>query len=239
MSAKPLVLLAPSEDKAPGGAAGKLTETPAQRWVREKLHELVVHGTPEAQARAFDARGEALAKAKAEAMALHHSVPLLPALARYQGVAFEALDAATLAEEAWRQVYVLSNLRGLVRGDEPLPPYKLKLGGIPGLKKLWQQHLGLALEALPEGPVWELLPKEHADLLVGWARPRHTVDIRDTHDRTISHFSKKYRGLVARWILTHQQGDPARVVRGKIPGCRWRGAGDNEWGGRCLRLVVE
>lgn len=239
MSTDLLVLLAPSEDKAPGGHAGKLVETPAQRWVREKLHELVVHGTPEAQAKAFDARGSALEKAKAEALALHHSVPLLPALARYQGVAFEALDAASLPMDLWRQVYVLSNLRGLVRGDESLPPYKLKLGGISGLKKHWQQHLRIALETLPEGDVWELLPKEHADLLKGWERPRHTVEILDGQGRAISHFSKKYRGLVARWILTHHQGDPAKVLKGKIPGCRWKGAEDNALGGRCLRLVVE
>lgn len=239
MSNWPLVLLAPSEDKAPGGHAGKLPESPAQRWVREKLHELVVHGTPEAQAKAFDARGTALEKAKAEALALHHSLPLLPALARYQGVAFEALDAASLDEAAWRQVYVLSNLRGLVRGDEPLPPYKLKLGGIPGLKQHWQHHLRATLDALPEGPVWELLPKEHADLLKGWERPRHTVEILDEQGRAISHFSKKYRGLVARWILMHHQGDPTQVPKGKIPGCRWNGAEDNALGGRCLRLVVE
>lgn len=239
LNPKPLVLLAPSEDKAAGGHPGKLRESPAQRWVREKLHDLVVHGTPEAQARAFDARGPALEKAKAEALALRHSVPLLPALERYQGVAFEALDAASLNREVWKQVFVLSNLRGLVRGDEPVPPYKLKLGGVPGLKKHWLQHLGPLLETLPEGPLWELLPKEPADLLKGWKRPRHTVEIVDPEGRAISHFSKKYRGLVARWILAHDQGDPAKVLRGRIPGCRWDGALDNALGGRWLRLVVQ
>jgi hypothetical protein len=234
----PVVLLAPSEDKASGGRAGRLAETPAQRWVREKLHELVVHGTPEAQARAFDARGKTLDKARAEALALHHAVPLLPALERYQGVAFEALEAGSLDPDRWRQVYVLSNLRGLVRGDEPVPSYRLKMAGIPGLKQHWRRHLRPLLEALPGGPVWELLPVEHADLLKGWERPRHTVEILDAQGRAISHFSKKYRGLLARWILAHDQGDPARVQRGKIPGCRWEGAGDNDVGGRRLRLVV-
>ena len=238
MTGQPLVLLAPSEDKAPGGHPGNLPETPAQRWVRERLHELVVHGTPEAQARAFAAHGAALDQAKAEALALHHSVPLLPALERYRGVAFEALGAGSLDREKWHQVYVLSSLRGLVRGDELVPPYKLKLGGMPGLKKHWLQHLQPDLRGLPEGPVWELLPKDHSDLLKGWPRVRHSVEIVDDQGRTITHFSKKYRGLVARWILTHDQGDPARVLRGKIPGCRWNGAVDNGSGGRCLGLVV-
>src|SRR5690349_8302159 len=125
---KPLILLAPSEDKAPGGHAGRLAESPAQRWVRERLADLVVHGTPEAQRRAFDVKDALLEKAKSEALALKGSTPLLPALARYQGVAFDALDAASLPAEAWQQVFILSNLRGLVRGDELVPPYKLKLG---------------------------------------------------------------------------------------------------------------
>lgn len=239
MIGHPLILLAPSEDKALGGHTGPLPETPAQRWVREHLHELAVHGTPEAQAKAFQVKGDALVKAKEEALALRHPVPLLPALERYTGVAFGALDSATLDRALWAQVWITSNLRGLVRGDDPVPPYKLKLGGLPGLKAHWQKHLGPALAALPEGPVWELLPQEHAELLKGWDRPRHTVEIVDARGRAISHFSKLYRGRVARWILQHGQGDPSRVLRGRIPGCRWAGAGDNEVGGRLLRLVVE
>lgn len=235
----PLLLLAPSEDKAPGGHAGLLPETPAQRWVRERLHDLVVHGTPEAQAKAFQVKGEALAKAKSEALALHHSVPVLPALERYTGVAFQALDPATLDRAVWARVWVLSNLRGLVRGDEPVPAYKLKLGGLPGLKAHWQRQLGESLAALPAGAVWALLPQEHADLLKGWDRQRHTVTILDGRGKVVSHFSKLYRGRVARWILQHAQGDPARVLRGRIPGCRWEGSEDNDFGGRDLRLVVE
>ena len=42
----------------------------------------------------------ALDKARSEALALSGSVPLLPALARYSGVAFQALDAVGWADEA-------------------------------------------------------------------------------------------------------------------------------------------
>lgn len=239
MTGTPLILLAPSEEKAPGGHRGRLKESAAQAWVRERLMALATSGTPEALKKAFDVKDLALDKARSEALALAGPVPLLPALRRYTGVAFQALDAATLAPETWRQVFILSNLRGLVRGDEPVPPYKLKLAALAGLKPHWRKALPAQLEALPEGPLWELLPGDAADLLKGWARPRHTVEIWDTRGKAISHFSKKYRGLVARWILAHQQGDPRKVLRGRIPGCQWAGVTENDRGGLALRLLVE
>lgn len=235
----PLILLAPSEEKATGGHAGRLPESPAQRWVRERLADLVVHGTPEAQTRAFDVKDANLEKAKVEALALKGSTPLMPALARYRGVAFGALDAATLFTESWKQVFVLSNLRGLVRGDELVPPYKLKLSGLPGLKPHWKKALPTLLAAMPEGDLWALLPTDHASLIQGWARPRHTLEILDGKGKAISHWSKLYRGLIARWILEHQQGDPKKVLKAKLEGCRVVGLRENELGGKELTLVVE
>ena len=244
MKGAPLILLAPSEDKASGGARARLPETPAQRWVRERLVALAKTGSPEALKKVFAVKDLALAKARSEALALKGpslklTAPLLPALARYTGVAFQSLDAATLPPAAWARVYILSNLRGLVRGDELVPPYKLKLAAIPGLKAHWRKTLPEQLAALPEGPLWELLPGDVADLLKGWERPRHTVEIVDAQGRTISHFSKQYRGLVARWILQHQQGDPRKVLKGRIPGCRWAGVTENDRGGLALRLELE
>jgi cytoplasmic iron level regulating protein YaaA (DUF328/UPF0246 family) len=136
-------------------------------------------------------------------------------------------------------VFILSNLRGLVRGDEPVPPYKLKLAALPGLKAHWREALPRQLASLPEGPLWELLPGDSSSLLKGWTRPRHTVEIFDAGGGAVSHFSKKYRGLVARWILTHQQGDPGRVLKGRIPGCHWAGMTENDFGGMDLRLVMD
>jgi uncharacterized protein len=242
VKAVPLILLAPSEEKIPGGRRSLLAETPEQQWVRERLVALAKTGTPEVLRKAFDVKDLALDKARAEALALAGTggrlPPLLPALSRYSGVAFQALDAASLPRETWRRVYILSSLRGLVRGDEPVPPYKLKLGAIPGLKAHWRRALAAPLEGLPEGPVWELLPGDSADLLKGWKRPRHTVEIFDARGKAISHFSKKYRGLVARWLLTHQQGEPRQVLKGRIPGCQWAGISENDRGGMALQLLV-
>jgi cytoplasmic iron level regulating protein YaaA (DUF328/UPF0246 family) len=239
MTQPPLVLLAPSEDKAPGGVPAPLPETPEQRWVRERLVTLARTGTREALQKAFEVKGLALDKARSEALALAGTVPLLPALVRYTGVAFQALGAGSLPPQVWGQVHILSSLRGLVRGDDLVPPYKLKLGALPGLKAHWRQALPAKLAELPPGPVWELLPGDSADLLKGWARPRHTLEILDARGRAVSHFAKKYRGLVARWILVHHQGDPRRVLKGRIPGCQWAGVSDNDLGGLRLQLLVD
>lgn len=235
----PVILLAPSEDKATGGVKGRLSETPAQRWTRERLVTLARRGSLEAQSKAFQVKDLALGRARAEALALGGTVPLLPALERYTGVAFLALDADSLPRTAWKRIYVLSNLRGLVRGDEPVPSYKLKLTGLPGLKAHWRTALPPLLEGLPAGPVWELLPGEYGDLLKGWARGRHTVEILDARGKAISHFSKKFRGLVARWLVEHGEGEPGRVLKGHIPGCQWLGLRANDRGGSVLSLRVE
>ena len=44
---------------------------------------------------------------------------------------------------------------------------------------------------------------------------------------------------VARWILTHQEGGPRQVLKGRIPGCQWAGVSENGLGGMSLRLVVD
>lgn len=235
----PLILLAPSEGKAPGGMPGRLPESEPQRWVRRQLELLAREGSPQAQKRAFQVGEALLAKAREEALGLGGRPPLLPALARYAGVAFRALDPATLPPEAWRQVHILSCLRGLVRGDEPVPPYKLKLAGLPGLKAHWRDGLRRPLAALPEGPVWELLPADFASLLRAWDRPRHTLAILDHEGRSLTHFAKFYRGRVARWILEHREGDPERVLAGRIQGCTWEGSEPNDRGGRALTLRMD
>jgi hypothetical protein len=239
LKASPLVLLAPSEDKAHGGMPGRLGESPAQRWVCDQLMKLARVGKPEGWEKAFGVKDLALGRARAEALALSGEVPLLAALERYTGVAFQALEASSLPRATWKQIYILSNLRGLVRGDELVPPYKLKLAGIPGLKAHWQKALTPLLAGLPEGETWELLPGDSAALIKDWSRPRHTVEIVDARGKAISHYAKLHRGRVARWILAHQQGDPRKVLQGLIPGAHWEGARENNLGGLALRLVVE
>lgn len=238
MHESPLVLLAPSEAKAAGGGLGRLVENPSQAWVRRKLQALARKGSARELAKAFGLKPPALQLAQAEALALGSEVPLLPALERYTGVAFQALNPGTLDRGLWENLWILSPLRGLERGDQPVPPYKLKLGSLPGLREHWKTRLPGLLADLPDGVLWDLLPADHSKLLRDCRRPRHSLEIRNPEGVSVSHSTKRFRGLVAGWMLRHRQGDPSRVIRGRIDGCAWAGMQENESGGMKLFLEV-
>jgi cytoplasmic iron level regulating protein YaaA (DUF328/UPF0246 family) len=238
MRPPPLVLLAPSEGKAAGGEPGRLHENPAQAWVRRRLQALARKGTLAELGKAFGLKEPALQAARAEALALDQEVPLLPALERYTGVAFQGLSPKSLDGSHWSCVWILSPLRGLERGDAPVPPYKLKLGSLPGLREHWRKQLPGLLEGIPDGTLWDLLPADHSQLLRDCRRPRHSLEIRSARGVTVSHAAKLFRGRVAGWILRQRPADPAKVLRGRIEGGTWAGMQENETGGVKLLLEV-
>ncbi len=235
---KPLLLLAPSEDKKEGGKFGILTETKNQAWIRNAIQARIRLVSRIEISKILDAKGDLLNKVLSQSKNLHKEIPLLPALERYQGVAFEALDPSSIPRKVWRQIFVLSNLRGVVRGDHMLPFYKLKMSSIEGLKAHLQKQFLSELQELPSGPVWSLLPDDQSKLIDSWERKRHTVMILDGSGKKISHWSKYYRGVLARWILTQQKGDPKEVFKAILPFCRISEMNENKYGGKELIIVT-
>ncbi len=83
--------------------------------------------------------------------------PVLPAIERYTGVLFDALDVRSLSDEArgWgaRNIVVHSALFGLLRADDPIPAYRLshdtRLPGV-SLRQLWSSPITHALGARSE-----------------------------------------------------------------------------------------
>ena len=41
----------------------------------------------------------------------------------------------------------------------------------------------------------------------------------DESGKKISHWSKYYRGLLARWIILNEKGDPLQVRNATLPSC--------------------
>ena len=84
------------------------------------------------------------------------SAPTMPALDRYTGVVYQALDVATLTPAARRRadglVVVTSGLWGLVRGGDLVPDYRVPASGtVPGLGGVaahWRAPLAAALPEL-------------------------------------------------------------------------------------------
>jgi len=236
---QPSIILAPSEDNKEGGRLGTLSETKDQAWVRKALQGKIRDSSRAELLKILNAKGDLFNKVLAQSKNLHKPLPLLPALERYQGVAFESLGASSIPLRAWRQVFILSNLRGLVRGDDLLPFYKLKINSFEGLKAHLQRQFISELNLIPKGPVWSLIPEDQSFLIHSWNRERNTIMILDSSGKKVSHWSKYYRGLLARWILTHQKGDPKQVLKAVLPSCRITNMNDNQYGGKELVISVD
>ncbi|MFE1668309.1 peroxide stress protein YaaA [Corynebacterium bovis] len=132
-----LVILPPSETKRTGGEGPPLaldslmlpSLTPVRRRLVESLRTLCSATSEAGRADALAALG--LRPTMAAALDLNAALtssPTTPALDRYTGVAFDALDAATLPPAARRRLAVGSALWGVVGADDPVPAYRLSGG---------------------------------------------------------------------------------------------------------------
>lgn len=112
-------------------------------------------------------KGENLAKAR-EANLEVYSGSLMAAIDRYSpGVMYKATEFTTLPTGAQRRLLengiIFSGLFGLLRPDDLIPNYKLKMGAtVPGIGKVsayWREPLSEYLNRLlTDQMVWNLLP---------------------------------------------------------------------------------
>ncbi|MGX5697036.1 YaaA family protein [Agromyces soli] len=210
-----LVLLPPSETKRVGGATAPLDFSalsfPALDPARRALVPDVVAlaRDPEQALRALKL-GPKSAGEIAHDLVLETS-PTMPALDRYTGVLYDALDAPSLDAEARayaaRHVAVHSALFGLVGAMDPIPAYRLSHDSrVPGarLKQRWRQAVATELAAHP-GLVVDLRSEGYVEL--GPADGAASVFVRvvavdgDGRKRALNHFNKKAKGLFTRALL--------------------------------------
>lgn len=169
-------------------------------------------------------KGEALAAARVTDRTVLRS-PTRPAIERYTGVLYDALDAASLPARSRRrladQVLIASGAFGLVAPLDPIPDYKLKMGAsLPGVGKLstfWRPHVEAALaERVAGRTVWNLWPNEHAatwrgsDALACELTVRFVDDVVRGGRRqlvTVSHWNKLLKGALVRHVLATQLDD--------------------------------
>ena len=134
----------------------------------------------------------------------------MPAIERYTGVLYDALDAASLSpsarEFAAAHVMIQSALFGLVRAGDPIPAYRLshdsRLPGLP-LGAGWRREIARELDGMP-GLMLDL--RSEAYVALGPA-PRRAWFLRvvtedaDGSRRALNHFNKKGKGEFTRAIL--------------------------------------
>lgn len=219
-----LVLLPPSEAKAAGGSgppvgARPVLSTPHLAGGRAALVQALRRGArtrPEELVAGLKLPpGRAAAALAANAAVA--SAPTMPALDRYAGVVFAALDAASLRpaarERALASVVVLSGLWGVVRGGDLVPDYRVPAGGsLPGVGPLtafWRDHLAAAMpELVGDDPVLDLRSTDYRAMWhpAGAVREQ-VVAVRvlaqrpDGRVAPVSYHAKSVKGRLVRHLL--------------------------------------
>lgn len=218
-----LVLLPPSETKRAGGDGPPLRldalSHPALDVVRKALVEDLVQLAADPQAsRAALGLSPAQDAEIARNAALWTS-PTTPALHRYTGVLYDALDAGSLrgaaAARARARLAVGSALFGLLRADDPVPAYRLSAGSaLPAggtLAARWKPVLERELATIAAAElVVDLRSGSYAALgrVPGAVTVNVLAERPDGSRSVISHFNKAHKGRLAR-VLAGTRAEPA------------------------------
>jgi cytoplasmic iron level regulating protein YaaA (DUF328/UPF0246 family) len=153
--------------------------------------------------------------------------PTMPAIERYTGVLYDALDHASLSaahrKRAAEQLVIFSGLWGIVTPTDLVPDYKLKMGAsLPPMGRLgtfWRPQITSALAPMVANrTVWDLLPNEHAaawqpapGAFAARISVRFLDDVAAGAGRklvTVSHWNKLLKGALVRHVLATQLDDP-------------------------------
>ncbi|MBT2498289.1 peroxide stress protein YaaA [Agromyces sp. ISL-38] len=214
-----LLILPPSESKRDGGTASRLDLAALSFAELEPARSEVVDAAV-ALATDVDATMRALKLGPRQAAEVDRnrvlrSAPTMPAIDRYTGVLFDALDAATLDARARRfaasHLAVHSAMFGLVGALDLVPAYRLSHDSrLPGLrlKQVWRERVGEVLAAR-QGLIVDLRSEGYTELGPAPVRPGSVyVRVISVDDggrrRALNHFNKNAKGRFARAYLEHR-----------------------------------
>lgn len=226
-----LIILPPSETKATGGDGAALN---VDNLLFTRLDDQVASKVTETRTRLAEAITEMqgdeglklLGLKPTQAAQLEHNAevltsPTMPAIERYTGVAYDALDVngertgEALDSVARRRLAIGSALFGVIGAEDMIPYYRLSAGSkvaVDGkaatVRSQWSKVLTPALEA------WRAAAGEGADGIIdlrsggylnlgpikGALKLRVETEYPDGTRKVVSHFNKHYKGLVAREV---------------------------------------
>lgn len=211
-----LILLPPSETKREGGVQGATLDLSLLGFPPLRKPRKVVI----AALRKLGRNQKSMAAALHLGPTQHFEVlrnrelgtsPTLPALDRYTGVLYDALDAQSLPAQARgfaeEHLVIHSALFGLLRAGDPIPAYRLshdsRLPELP-LKRLWADPVAAVLNGRRE---LLLDLRSEAYVSLGPAAGPDSYFVRvvsegaDGTRRALNHFNKKGKGELVRAIL--------------------------------------
>lgn len=208
------ILLPPSETKRPGGTG---TPLDLRGLALPELHDersAVVDALVDLAGDENTARSVLKLSARQLGDIEHNRMlrraATMPAVDRYTGVLFDALDAATLSAASRRwlgaHVWIHSAPLGPLGALDPIPAYRLAAGtslpGLPALRRHWAEATQRAIEQ--EAPPFVLDLRSEAYVALGPVPASvPSVYVRVVTDdeggsRALNHFNKKSKGLLVR-----------------------------------------
>ena len=230
-----LIVLPPSETKAPGGEMDGIDVSfpsldPIRNEIMDDLAALDVDEMMTALKLPATKRDEA-----AENLELR-AAPVMPAIYRYTGVLYDALDAGSLPTPALERLAIGSALFGIVRAGDTIPRYRLsggsKLpsrdGSVPTMKARWGSAITDALLEVAAGTGSSAGPSAGPGLIVDMRSGAYqqlgpvpgavTVRVESVQDdgsrKVVSHFNKHYKGELARVLATAPNADSVTDIEG-------------------------
>ena len=139
-----------------------------------------------------------------------YKAPLMKAIERYDGVAFNYLNYQTLDRDSQKYIdenlIIFSNLFGPVRaGDFGLPNYKLKQGEKIGdfvIETFYEEHFSKALDEFLDEPFLDL----RANFYNRFYKPKiDYITLKFLkNSKVVSHWAKAYRGLILRAVAQNK-----------------------------------
>ena len=229
-----LILLPPSETKRLGGIDVPLDlqnlEYPSLGSKRRVLVRAVQSLAKNPAAMMIALRLGRTQSGEVERNRVLSSSATMPAIDRYTGVVYDALEAVSLSPSdrdwAGRHVLVHSALFGPVGALDLLPAYRLSCDSrLPelSLKKHWAGTVGGVL-AGSEGLLLDLRSAGYAALGPVPVRPdslylRVVTETADGRARALNHFNKKAKGIFTRALIRHGESfDTAAELLDWAPG---------------------
>ena len=207
-----LILLPPSETKRPGGVGISIDKAAIIWAALDPARDQLINSLAElCQDESLAKKALGLGKKSAQDIQLNLNLmtsPTMPALQRYSGVLYEALNFESLSDAALKRanekLFIQSALFGLLPAMEQIPNYRFSASAkLPGvnLRTVWQQaHQAVWPRMI--GEILDLRSKEYQEINpVPQDRTHYTVEVLSADGKALNHFNKKAKGLFARAAL--------------------------------------
>ncbi len=226
------ILFSPSEGKKPGGTGKPLNSEQLlfSQFYNKRLpllqayNRLINEGSIE---KVQELTGIKKEKELQQYQQNLFSTPTMPALERYDGVAYDYLEISTLNKNEknylFKQTIIFSNLFGPLSGGDYIPSYKFKQGAkLDGLKTetIYKNEFSSSLSALLKD---ELI----LDLRAGFYEKFYSLEQEFITmkflkgGKSVSHWAKAYRGKVLRTLSKLQIETKEELMKVEFEGLQF------------------